>query len=382
MRRASLLRRMICALLPPVGVFTAAPAWADDAPDAGFGVRYTTEIIADVAGGTSRGAGWLGRLDLHWDSGDHLFGIDGAEAYANLFLLHGPRFSTRYAGDVQTVSNIDAPSAIRPFEAWVQLPIATDIRAKAGLIDLNSEFDQQSVGDPFLNSSFGIGPDISQSGLNGPSIFPVTSPALVIAAEHGGTHLRLGIFDAEPGFPDHPGRFEPGPLGRDGALLIAEAGWSLGDGAHMQIGAWRYTDRFDRLDGQGRASSGGVYGLVQGRLAGSEKGRALRAWLRAGVATAKADPIDLYVGGGGTYGDDDSLVGLAVARAELGGPGRRAGVGTHDAETTIEATAFRRVARFMSVQPDVQYVIHPSWQPGVGNAMVLALRFHFSIGAD
>ena len=382
MPQTSLLQRTIRGCLGLLGVSAITPLQADDGPDAGFGLRYTTEIIANVSGGTSRGAGWLGRLDLHYDSGDTLFGIEGAEAYLNLFLLHGPSFSDRYAGDVQTVSNIDAPSAIRPFEAWVQMPLAGDIRAKAGLIDLNAEFDQQTVGAPFLNSSFGIGPDISQSGRTGPSIFPVTSPALVIATEKGGYHLRLGIFDAEPGYPDHPHRFQPGPLGRDGALMIAEAGVPLGDDARMQIGGWRYTERFARLDGAGRAHSGGVYGQIEGRLAGARKGRALRAWMRAGVATAKADPINLYVGGGATYGEEGSLFGLAVARAQLGAPGRRAGVGKHNAETTIEATALRRVTDFMAVQPDVQYVIYPSWQARVGNALVLALRFHFSVGAD
>jgi len=380
--RTSLFQRTIRIGLGLLGACAAGPLRADDGPDAGFGLRYTTEIIANVSGGAARGAGWLGRLDLHYDSGDALFGIDGAEAYLDLFLLHGPGFSDRYAGDVQTVSNIDAPSAIRPFEAWVQMPLAGDIRAKAGLIDLNAEFDQQTVGAPFLNSSFGIGPDISQSGRAGPSIFPVTSPALVIATETGGHHLRLGIFDAEPGYPDHPHRFQPGPPGRDGALLIAEAGVSLGGTARMQIGGWRYTDRFARLDGQGRAGSGGVYGQIEGRLAGAGKERALRAWLRAGVATAKVDPINLYVGGGATYGSDETLFGLAIARARLGAAGRRAGIGDRDAETTIEATALRRMTRFMAVQPDVQYVIHPSWQARVGHALVLALRFHVSVGAD
>lgn len=382
MSRAKLLQRIMWGCLGLLCACAASPLRADDGPDAGFGLRYTTEIIANVSGGTARGAGWLGRLDLHYDSGDTLFGIDGAEAYLNLFLLHGPSFSDRYAGDVQTVTNIDAPSAIRPFEAWVQMPLAGDIRAKAGLIDLNAEFDQQTVGTPFLNSSFGIGPDISQSGRTGPSIFPVTSPALVIATETGKYHLRLGIFDAEPGYPDHPHRFQPGPLGRDGALLIAEAGVSLGANARMQIGGWRYTDRFGRLDGLGEARSGGVYGQIEGRLAGAGKGRALRGWLRAGVATAKVDPIDLYVGGGATYGEDGELFGLAIARARLGAFGRHAGIGDRNAETTIEATVLRRVTRFMAVQPDVQYVIHPSWQALVRSALVLALRFHFSVGAD
>ena len=49
---------------------------------------------------------------------------------------------------------------------------------KFGLYDLNSEFDAIEAAALFINPSHGIGPDFSQSGRNGPSIFPLTSLAL------------------------------------------------------------------------------------------------------------------------------------------------------------------------------------------------------------
>lgn len=369
--------RAVCTLLVAM---TPAALWADDAPTPGLAARYVTEIIADVSGGRQRGAGWLGRFDVSADTGSDVLGVAGASAHLDLILIHGPSFSDRYAGDAQTLSNIDASSALRPFEAWVQLPLAPHVRTKIGLIDLNDEFDQQSFGDPFLNSSFGIGPDLSQSGLNGPSNYPVTAPAVMIAAEQDGRSFRIGMFDAEPGFPDHPHRFLPGPPGRDGALLIAEAGMSITDAVRMQVGGWRYTNRFARLDAHGRSSDGGVYALIEGRLAGQEKGQALKAWLRTGWAADKAEPIGFYLGGGMSYGDDDRLFGIAFAHAALGSPARRAGLGEHHAETSFEAMVYRRVTSFLIVQPDVQYVVHPSWQAGLRNALVLALRCRFAIG--
>jgi len=56
--------------------------------------------------------------------------------------------------------------------------IATVLNGRPGLIgryDLNSEFYRLQLASLFLNSSFGIGPEFSQSGLEGPSIFPNTS---------------------------------------------------------------------------------------------------------------------------------------------------------------------------------------------------------------
>lgn len=361
-------------------VVPAAAARADDTPSADL--RYTTDIIGVAAGGERRGVRWMGRLDLDLDSGADLFGVPGAHAHADIFLLHGGGFSTRDAGDAQVVSNIDAPYAIRPFEAWVEAPLGAGVRAKAGLIDLNSEFDVQSVGALFLNSSFGIAPDYSQSGLNGPSIFPVTSPGLVVAIERPRWTIRAAMFDALPGDPGHPHRTLPGPFGRGGALLSAEGEVKIGGGGELQLGAWYYTDRFARLDGIGRGRSAGGYVQYEQVLAGDEKTGALKGWLRAGRAAAEVNQIGVYVGGGFSWGTDDRSYGIAVAHARLGDPALRAftaeSMPRRRAETTVEVTATHRLSKWLQVQPDVQYVRHPSWG-AAADALVLGLRLHFAV---
>lgn len=49
---------------------------------------------------------------------------------------------------------------------------------RIGLYDLNSEFDALDDAGLFINSAFGVGTDIGLTGVNGPSIFPVTSLAV------------------------------------------------------------------------------------------------------------------------------------------------------------------------------------------------------------
>ncbi|HET8613111.1 MAG TPA: carbohydrate porin [Sphingomonas sp.] len=370
-----------------LGLTAVMPASAradagDDAPPP-IALSYTSDILSDVSGGIRRGTGWLGRFDLVLDKSDGFAGIPGAEAHFNLMLLHGTRFSQEYSGDAQTLSNIEAPRAIRPFEAWLKLPLASNVSVKAGYVDLNSEFDVQAVGAPFLNSSFGIAPDFSQSGLNGPSIFPVTSLGLVLdASDADGRAYSVGVFDALPGFPDHPHRFLPGPPGRDGALFVGEAEQPLGDTAHLRIGGWRYTADFARLDGHGRSASGGAYALVEGRLAGREDGAALRGWFRVGFAADEVNPIGVYGGGGLTYGDDKRLIGLGVAHARLGDPALASGYGDRRAETAIELTVKQELNRFVAVQPDVQYIIHPSWRSNIADALVVGLRLHLHWAKD
>jgi len=280
-----------------------------------------TDIIGVASGGERQRARWMGRLDLDLDSGTGLFGISGAHAQADIMLLHGGGFSAHDVGDAQVVSNIDAPHAVRPFEAWIEAPLGGGVCAKAGLIDLNSEFDVQDAGATFLSSSFGIAPDYSQSGLNGPSIFPITSPGLVVAIEKPRWALRTAVFDGEPGDPDRPHAFLPGPFARGGALLATEGEMKIGMGGELQAGMWFYTDRFARLDGTGKAHSAGAYVQYEQTLAGNDKTGALRGWIRAGHAAGRVNPIGAYAGGGLTWGTDAHAWGIAIAHARLGDPG-------------------------------------------------------------
>lgn len=78
----------------------------------------------------------------------------------------------------------------------------------AGLIDLNSRFDSVDPASLFINSSYGIGPDLSRSGRGGPSIYPVSAPGatLTIAPSKRWT-IRLGAFDGVPGDLDRTKAF-------------------------------------------------------------------------------------------------------------------------------------------------------------------------------
>lgn len=173
----------------------AAPARASAEPPPLI-IHYIGDLIGDAAGGCARGVNAINRLDLGLASSDRIFGIDGVHARTEVMLLGGGGFSAERSGDYQVVSNIDAPQAVRPCELWIEAPLSSVSRVKAGLIDLNNDFDVQSVGGIFLNSSFGIGPDLSQSGPNGPSIFLVTAPGLELTYQPPGWTVRLGVFDA------------------------------------------------------------------------------------------------------------------------------------------------------------------------------------------
>ena len=359
------------------------PASAEDPPERAiaFGASYITDIVSVVDGGVRRGTAWLGRADLTVAVDGKAIGLDGITLFADLLATQPTDFSGRFVGDGQTVSNVQADSAIRPFEAWIEAQAGEATGVKAGLIDLNTEFDIQAIGALFLHSSHGIGPDFSQSGANGPSIFPSSSSAIVVRHMRGKVRLRAGLFDGVAGSVADPRRSAFRLPGTRGALLVAEIEHRIGSSGEVQLGAWRYTDRFDALDpGRPRAVSQGAYALIEGPL-----DRGIEGWVRVGVADDRANPIGLYLGGGIAHGPAHSRIGLAVAHARLGAPARHTlieGRTADRAETAFELTWARRLVEGVIVQPVLQYVIDPGWNPATRDALVIGTRLRFSLSVD
>ncbi len=65
--------------------------------------------------------------------------------------------------------------------------------------------------------------------------------------------------------------------------------------------------------------------------------------------------------------------GLAIARAGISDAARRV-EGLPDAETSIEATYLFQANDQLSLQPDLQYIVHPASAPHLRNALVIGLR--------
>ncbi|MDP9247633.1 MAG: carbohydrate porin, partial [Candidatus Dormibacteraeota bacterium] len=137
---------------------------------------YTGEFVWNAAGGARRGttipgvAGVQVTLLL-----GRVAGWRGASLFAFALGTHGGAPSD-FVGDVQGVSNLEAPPRVRLEEIWLQQNLLRDrLSWLAGRYDLNTEFYRLQSGGLFINSSFGIGPEFAQSGAAGPSIFPNTS---------------------------------------------------------------------------------------------------------------------------------------------------------------------------------------------------------------
>ena len=207
-----------------------------------LGSTYTADFLRNTHGGLAVGDAYLDNLDITLDvDGERAFGIPGLRLFAYGLYNNATRFSEVLPGDAMTASNIDAPEDFQLYELWADWSFGAHASSvRAGLYDLNSEFDVSDARSLFINSSFGVGHELGQTGVNGPSIFPATSLAVRIAFKPSANWaLMAAAFDAVPGGAgDSHSHLQLG--GEDGALLIAEAQRYGERVTKFAVGAWHY----------------------------------------------------------------------------------------------------------------------------------------------
>lgn len=380
MTRAWLTRSI--ALLLSIAPAGAKAATEDKLPPVAIAARETFDAF-DVPSGIHPGTALLNKIQISATvRGEHL-GLPGWSLHAQIMRFDGQSLSRRL-GDIQTADNIEALPLTRLFEAYLARLWGKDERSVAvrlGLIDLNSQFDSVDPASLMLNSSHGIGPDLSRSGRNGPSIYPVTAVGSTVTWVRNDRTFRFGMFDGVAGSPSRPRAFLAERLKpSDGVLLIGQSDWQVTKDSRLEAGAWAYTAAQEGPAG-GKAHDHGAYISYEAPL---DVAPHLNFWLRAGVANGRAQPIAGYVGGGvvqqGTIpGRPDDRLGFAIAHAVVGDPAV-ATLALHHAETSVEITYQIRVSRRFVVQPDLDYIRHPAGIAHAPDSVGIGLRFVY-VGA-
>jgi porin len=352
---------------------------------------YTLDLLGVAEGGLSPGTGASDLLEVSgaYDGAAH--GLSGLSGLITIDHTFGSRISAEHVGALQSVSSSEASGATRLFEAWAQLKsVGGATGVKIGLVDLNSAFDVQETAALFLNASYGLGPEIGDTGVNGPSTYPTTALAVTgFYKPSDAWKVQLGVFDATAGDPEHRSAFVAVKLA--GALIIAEVERRFGDAMRLDAGAWTYTNAFPSLvavqpDGRPIPVHGnaGVYGLAEARLLPvGDKGGGLSGWVRFGLANGDINLVQNAVSAGLVYsgpmfGRREDEAGVAFTRAGFGRGAQVAAASegrlVSGAETVIEATYKAVLTSWISLQPDLQYVIRPQGERRVPNAVVLGLR--------
>ncbi len=374
--------------------------------------------FANLRGGVRRGSVYSGNLNFRlFIDGEAAAGWPGTLAYIDALWVHGGQPSN-LVGDAQGVSNISVPGVAEVYEAWLQKnALSNRLSVLAGLYDANVEFYNLQAASLFLNGSFGIGPEFSGSGIEGPSIFPKTAFGMRLAAKPTeNTVVRLGILNGVP--YERPDGSHAVHKRGDGALFIIEAalidrpakaerpanrrfqiGRRESSSAYddkLAVGGWYYTAAFDDLADLEpdatpvrRRGSAGYYAVGQALLFASKSNPAQRVsgFVQAGIGDARTNRFGSYVGAGITAGGlpgmpADDNIGLAIAVARNGShylaSQIRQGLPTTRSEKAVDLTYLHAVNSHFYLQPDLQYIVHPDTNPRIGNALAFQLRFEIS----
>lgn len=339
----------------------------------GYGIEikgvYTGELVHNFSGGAFNRTGGIyhDNLDLTLTLDTGKAGLwNGGKLFLYGLRNHGSDPSAAMIGDLQTASNIEAPDQFILHEAWYNHDFADGVVSLlAGFHNLNSEFCVTNYGSLFLNSSFGIEPEISG---NVPlSIFPQAGlGARLRVRPVESVYLQAAVYDGDPSTREiYPS---------EGNFAITEAGLEI-DGSDYKVGYWRHsaekvygTETFD--------GDYGMYGIIDQKLIefDNEEHSAIGVFMQYGWVPSERNDVTGYIGGGiHMHGlipsrEVDDL-GFAVAHAK-----------THlDPETAYELTYRLVVTPWISVRPSYQWIQNPGGDATVPMAQAGFLRFEVQL---
>ena len=389
--RGAVVRCTWGALLLAAGSVSLADE-PGDAPELQFVAGYTGDLRRNTTGGLDVGTVYSEELDLGLTWNTRLF---GNRVTTNLAVMYigGDGVSEQLVGDLQAINNIEGPNGWKLYESWVEIAFGERAGSvRAGVLDLNAEFDTPVSQGLFTSSPFGVGTEFSQTGVRGPGIWPITG--LGVRASGNVTDQlvwRAGAYDAAPGTDDDA--FTSLEIsGEEGALLIGELEYSSERVHKASIGGWAYTAAFERIDAALLANPAPEHGnhgfyasfdTALGTLADVD----FDGSVRAGTAPAHFNVVDRYVGAALTAthlwkSRPGDALGLGIAWAHIGAPYRAVsefdGAPATSAETVVELVYRAELAPWIALVPNVQFVDSPGAVHGVDDSWVIGMRFELA----
>jgi len=401
-----------------------------------FGATHQSEFLGNAVGGQRTGGKYQGRteFDLELDF-DKLAEISGLTAHASAYWINGGRLS-KNVGSIMPTSNIEAVPGLRLNTLWVQQSLWGDlVNLRLGQLAADDEFLTSKVSSTFINGTFGWAAMVAADLPSGGPGFPLPTPGARLKINFNDQiSWMAGVFDADPGGKPPATDAAYNPQWRnhsgttfsldEGTFTISEAAYAVNQGksdpglaATYKLGGWYNSESFfdQRWDqnhvslaapnalstGNRLRGNWGVYGVVDQMLLREEVGsdQGLSAFMRLGGSPSDRNQVAYYLDAGlaykGPFQRPDDTVGVAFAYASLSDslaaldrdnnnfnatPTRP----IRDFESVIELTYQAQITPWWTVQPDVQYIIHPGGNipnPGsiaglrpVGDAAVFGAR--------
>lgn len=316
-----------------------------------------------------------------------LFGWPGGTFYIDFEDHEGKNPSADLIGDLQVFDKSNSSPYAQIFEVWYEQRLFQDkFRIKVGKVDSNTEFSVIENGLDFLNSSSQVSPTCF--------LMPTTPDPMpgfnVFFSPNEHYFVSFGIYYANRS--EHFGIIRGDPqnaqLSDFGAFLIGETGikWDHSpffehDG-NFKFGAWKHTGTFTPFDNTEQNGTDGFYALFNQTLfqpPGAKKGGpGIRMFLDGGQTHQNINAIDQHIGGGITW------TGLLAERPEdvIGFSPQFAHISNqtdlpYSYELAVETFYRLKLTPWATVQPDLQYIVHPGGQYPDALVLTLNTEIHF-----
>jgi len=344
-----------------------------------FETAVTNDFNTNISGGVKQGFSFLGNIDLilSFDTEKAKLWKGGQFFFYGLANYGDPL--SEFVGDIQTTNNIEAENNVRLYQFWYKQSF-NNFEIIIGQHDLNSEFASTDNGSLFINSSFGIQPDISIN--NAISIFPVATLGVVTKLEVSNFSFLAAVYNGNPGSEEaNPNSLNWFFSKENGVMSIFEIqytekreGTTKGT---LKLGFWNHgADIVVSREGQYDRyydNNQGIYCIADYTLftEKNDPNQGLGAFIQIGITPQKSNLIKNYLGFGANYQGlipkrDKDHIGLAFGSASF--------ISDLKNESIIEFSYLTYLNSNFSFQPDIQYIINPSGNDVTKDALVVSLR--------
>lgn len=346
-----------------------------------FKTGYIHEFVRNFSGGLSTGNSFNGRIGVsmgfdtkkaNWWKGGYFF-VQGFGIYSGL-----P--SSNLIGDIQPISRIEASDRICLFDFWYRQDLGP-VQLLIGQHDMNSLFGVNRLAGTLINTSFGIYPSI---GLGTPfSIYPASTSAVVARVKVSPSLLvQAAAYDGKPlAHKDNPYNVKRDWNLLDEVFTTGEITYSR-PSDHVvsnvyKLGIFYHNGSYTSpVDGVAETGRTGAYFNMQTYFIARED-RKLGTFLQIGSANAKSCLVDMYGSAGinleGIFSRKYDAVSLGVVSSSINNRlVEEQGYASH--RTVVELNYQLALNKYIRLQPDLQYIIHPGAQINVPNAFAGILR--------
>ena len=396
--------------------------------------QSVSDLLGNTTGGAATGTTYSGLLNMGLAVDlQKAAGWEGASFKNTWLWLYGSNLSSQYIGNALNASSIAGFPGFRCYEFWFQQNLFHDVLSvRSGLLGLDTEFMSSDTASLFVNSTFGAPGLFTLDMPNSGPTYPMATLGVRLALQPcSWLTLRSALSQANPFTQQQNARGFNWNFGPAGGLLslneavvswnkepqakglpgTAKAGFWLQSGQNPTDSDSADVTTFAFASPENRAYSSGFYGIIDQQLyavtskpspsdgknaveggknssaqASSDStgsGRGLSSFVRIGFSPQTDSPAGFYSDTGLVYTGliptrASDRLGFAFGYARMGNQyaslGSVSGLPGVGYEAVSELSYSVQVSPAISIQPDLQYIIHPGGSQLYGNAFVVGVR--------